>query len=96
MPGGLLSARHDSGLPARPARCAGIGADGSLVRLLRLARASLAHAGALEISHECLRWAWPLAARAAHDLHDIAASCELLALLDAYQPGYLAPMLRAE
>ncbi len=63
---------------------------------MRLARGTLAHAGALEISHECLRWAWPLAARAAHDLHDIAVTRELLALLDAYQPGYLAPTLRAE
>jgi class 3 adenylate cyclase/tetratricopeptide (TPR) repeat protein len=63
---------------------------------LRLARGTLAHAGALEISHECLRWAWPLAARAARDLGDTAATTELLALLDAYQPGYLAPMLRAE
>jgi len=63
---------------------------------MRLARATLAHAGALEISHESLRWAWPLATRAAHDLHDIAATRELLALLDAYQPGYLAPTLRAE
>jgi class 3 adenylate cyclase/predicted ATPase len=63
---------------------------------LQLARATLAHAGALEISHECLRWAWPLAARATYVLHDIAATRELLALLDAYQPGYLAPMLRAE
>jgi class 3 adenylate cyclase/tetratricopeptide (TPR) repeat protein len=63
---------------------------------LRLARGTLAHVGALEISHECLRWAWPLAARAACDLGDTAATTELLALLDAYQPGYLAPMLRAE
>ena len=63
---------------------------------MRLARRTLAHADALEISHECLRWAWPLATRAAHDLHDIAATRELLALLDAYQPGHLAPMLRAE
>jgi class 3 adenylate cyclase/tetratricopeptide (TPR) repeat protein len=63
---------------------------------MRLARSTLAHAGALEISHECLRWAWPLAARAACDLHDIASTRELLALLDAYQPGYLAPMQRAE
>ena len=43
-----------------------------------------------------LRWAWPLAARAAHDLRDTAATGELLALLDSYQPGHLAPMLRAE
>ena len=43
-----------------------------------------------------MRWAWPLAARAAHDLDDTAAIQELLALLDDYQPGHLAPMLRAE
>ena len=43
-----------------------------------------------------LRWAWPLAARAAHDLGDAAATGELLALLDSYPPGHLAPMLRAE
>jgi class 3 adenylate cyclase/tetratricopeptide (TPR) repeat protein len=63
---------------------------------LRLARNTLAYVGALEISHECLRWAWPLAARAAYDLGDAAATTELLALLDAYHPGYLAPMMRAE
>ena len=60
------------------------------------ARAILAHAGALGISHDSLRWAWPLAARAAHDLGDTAAVGELLTLLDEYQPGYLAPMLRSE
>jgi tetratricopeptide (TPR) repeat protein len=60
------------------------------------ARAILAHASALGISHDCLRWAWPLAARAAHDLDDTAAAAELLALLDGHQPGHLAPMLRAE
>ena len=63
---------------------------------LRHARATLAHAGALGISHDYLRWAWPLAARAAHELGDTAATGELLALLDSYQPGHLAPMLRAE
>ncbi len=63
---------------------------------LRYARATLAHAGALGISHDCPRWAWPLAARTAHDLRDTAAIGELLTLLDAYQPGHLAPMLRAE
>ncbi len=60
------------------------------------ARAIVEHAGALGISHELLRWAWPLAARAAHDLRDTAAVGELLTLLDDYQPGHLAPMLRAE
>jgi predicted ATPase len=63
---------------------------------LRCARAVLSHAGALEISHEYLRWAWPLAARAAYDLADTATTAELLALLDRYPPGELAPMQRAE
>jgi class 3 adenylate cyclase/tetratricopeptide (TPR) repeat protein len=60
------------------------------------ARAVLAHSGALGISHDLIRWAWPLAARAAYDLGDTTATGELLAQLDACQPGYLAPMLRAE
>jgi hypothetical protein len=60
------------------------------------ARAILAHAGVLGIGHDCLRWAWPLAARAAHDLGDAATVGELLALVDDCQPGYLPPMLRAE
>ena len=60
------------------------------------ARAALDHAGVLGISHELLRWAWPLAARAAHDLADTATETGLLALLDGYRPGRLAPMLRAE
>ena len=37
-----------------------------------------------------------LGARAAHDLADTATAGELLALLDGYQPGQLAPMQRAE
>ena len=63
---------------------------------LRHARAALDHAAALGISHEYLRWAWPLAARAAHDLADAAATRELLALLDSCPAGRLAPMQRAE
>ncbi|MGH3203629.1 MAG: ATP-binding protein [Streptosporangiaceae bacterium] len=63
---------------------------------LRHSRGSLAHVDALGISHENLRWVWPLAARAAHELNDATAVHELLALLDARQPGTLAPMLRAE
>jgi hypothetical protein len=63
---------------------------------LRHARATLAHAGALQISHDSLRWAWPLAVRAAYDLGDTGAVGELLSLLDSHQPGHLAPMLRAE
>jgi predicted ATPase len=60
------------------------------------ARRTLACAEAVGVNHECSRWAWPLAARAADELQDTAAVEELLALLDAYRPGQLAPMLRAE
>ena len=63
---------------------------------LRHARDTLSHVGALGITHEFLCWAWPLAARAAHDLGDTATLGELLTLLDSYQPGHLVPMLRAE
>jgi hypothetical protein len=54
---------------------------------LRCARAALGQASPLGISWDFLRWAWPLAARAAHDLADTATSTELLALLDGYQPA---------
>jgi class 3 adenylate cyclase/predicted ATPase len=60
------------------------------------ARAVLGHADALGISWDFLRWAWPLAARAAHDLTATATTADLLAMLDGYQPGQLAPMQRAE
>jgi len=63
---------------------------------LRHAHDTLSHVDALGITHEFPCWAWPLAARAAHDLGDTAALGELLTLLDSYQPGHLAPMLRAE
>jgi hypothetical protein len=63
---------------------------------LRCARATLAHAGALGLRHEALRWAWPLAARSAYELDDTAAARELLSQLDSHPPGHLAPMLRAE
>ena len=63
---------------------------------LEHARAVLEHAAALGISSETLRWAWPLAARAAWDLADLPAAADLLALLDPYLAGELAPMLRAE
>ena len=43
-----------------------------------------------------LVWAWSLAVRAAHEVSDAAATQELLALLDSYQPGHVVPLLRAE
>jgi len=69
-------------------------ARGDPGEVLRHARASMASANT--IGPHSLRWAWPLAARAAHDLGDAAAVGELLALIDFYPPGHLAPMLRAE
>jgi hypothetical protein len=63
---------------------------------LRHARAALAHKDALGISNESLRWAWPLAARAAFELRDASAARDLLALLDSHPRGHIAPMLRAE
>ena len=71
-------------------------ARGEQAVALGRARAALRHAGVLGISADMLRWAWPLAARAAHELGDTAATGELLALLDGYQPGHLSPVLRAE
>jgi len=62
---------------------------------LRHARAAVDLASALGISHELSQWAWPLAARSAHELADTAIVGELLVLLDGYQPGQLAPMLWA-
>jgi hypothetical protein len=63
---------------------------------LRHARRALAHADVLGISNDDMRWTWPLAARAACELHDAAATGELLALLESKLPGQLAPMTRAE
>jgi class 3 adenylate cyclase/predicted ATPase len=63
---------------------------------LRHARAILAYAGSLGISHGDSLWAWPLAVRAAHELDDNTATRELLSQLDSYQPGHVAPLLRAE
>ena len=63
---------------------------------LRHARTILKPAAAVEIGHDLVRWAWPLAARAARDLADNATTTDLLALLDGYPPGQLTPMLRAE
>jgi class 3 adenylate cyclase/predicted ATPase len=71
-------------------------ARGQPAAALRCARAILGHVGALGISHDFARWAWPLAARAAWDLSDTDAFTGLLAVLDEYQPGELAPMQRAE
>ncbi len=71
-------------------------AHGRPEEALRCTRAVLTHADALGISHGELVWAWSLAVRAAHEVSDAAATQELLALLDSYQPGHVVPLLRAE
>jgi class 3 adenylate cyclase/predicted ATPase len=71
-------------------------AGGRVEDSLRHARAVLAHASVLGISHGEIVWAWSLAARAAHELSDVGATRQLLALLDTYQPGHIVPLLRAE
>jgi class 3 adenylate cyclase/tetratricopeptide (TPR) repeat protein len=71
-------------------------ARGQLESALRGARAALVHVDVLGVSTASLPWAWPLAARMAHELGDDAAVGDLISLLDSRQPGHLAPMLRAE
>jgi class 3 adenylate cyclase/predicted ATPase len=71
-------------------------ARGEPAGALRCARAVLAQAAAVGISHGEVIWAWSLAARSAHELSDTATTRELLALLDSYQPGHVVPTLRAE
>ena len=63
---------------------------------LDYAWAVLAHAPTLGIRLTFVRWAWPLAARSAHDIGAIDTVIELIALLDAYPVGHLPPLLRGE
>jgi class 3 adenylate cyclase/tetratricopeptide (TPR) repeat protein len=71
-------------------------ADGQPVDALTHATAALDHSRGLGICFEAMRWGWPLAARAAHDIGDAEAAHQLLARLDAYPAGHHPPMLRAE
>ena len=68
-----------------------------LVEALRWSRCSLEHVErALSFAGDDGRWAWPLAARCAHQLGDLTAEAELLDICDRQRPGQLAPMQRAE
>jgi class 3 adenylate cyclase/predicted ATPase len=71
-------------------------ARGQVAESLRQARRVLDFVDVLGISADMVRWAWPLAVRSAHELKDAAAVSELLDILGAQPPGYLAPMLQAE
>jgi tetratricopeptide (TPR) repeat protein len=66
------------------------------VATLAHAQAVIAYAPTLGIGFLLLSWAWPLAARTAHDLGDTGTTAELLAVLDAHPIGHLPPLLRAE
>jgi tetratricopeptide (TPR) repeat protein len=63
---------------------------------LRHARATFVHLAGLGVAHIIIQWAWPLAARSAHQLGDTESVTELLTLLDGYPVGHLSPLLRAE
>jgi hypothetical protein len=96
LPGLLVSESPQDQADVDIVRAFASTAGGQPAQALAHARAVLARAGALGISAESVRWAWPAAARAACDLTDTAATLELLAQLDAAQPGHLPPMLTAE
>jgi class 3 adenylate cyclase/tetratricopeptide (TPR) repeat protein len=60
------------------------------------ARAALSFADTLGMTADNIRWAWPLAARAAWELGDTAVTAELLRIVEHRQPGQLSPLLWAE
>jgi class 3 adenylate cyclase/tetratricopeptide (TPR) repeat protein len=71
-------------------------AGGEAQDALRHARASFDQSGPLGVGFGITGWAWPLAARVAHELDDAAAVSELLAQLDAHPSGHVPAGLRAE
>ncbi len=70
-------------------------ADGRFEDALSRAREVVGMSGAIGIGHEHLRWAWPLAARAARRLGDAQSVRELLSVLEPQPAGHLPPLLRA-
>ncbi len=60
------------------------------------AQAALDRVDGLGINHDLVRWTWPVAARAAHAVGDADDVRRLIAMLDGYRPGQLAPLQRAE
>ena len=98
----MLAKLHESGLTEEPQQLASVSlieayvalARGQLADALRHSRASLAHVDAIGLRFAAQ--AWSLAARLAFQLHDSAATGELLEMLDSYPPGRVPPMLRAE
>jgi hypothetical protein len=66
--------------------------DAALEHSLR----ALSFVGALGVSHEALRWGWPVATRIALDRDDADTIDSLLVMLPVELPRLVPPMLRAE
>ncbi|MGB6453138.1 MAG: AAA family ATPase [Streptosporangiaceae bacterium] len=96
MPGLLASEDPQDQASVDTVRALSSAAAGRPAEALAHARAVIARADVLGISHDTVRWAWPVAVRAADELADTAATTQLLAQLDLAEPGHLPPMLRAE
>ena len=69
---------------------------GSQEQALSHARDSLAQAGAVNLRHDVIRWAWPVAADAALALGDEAEVDRLLYWLNAHPFGHIPSVLHAE
>jgi hypothetical protein len=70
-------------------------AAGDHAKTLEDARGVVAFAPALGIRWDTIRWAWPLAARAARSLGDLEALRDLVRTVDDYPIGHVPPVLRA-
>jgi class 3 adenylate cyclase/tetratricopeptide (TPR) repeat protein len=71
-------------------------ATGHWDEALRLAMSVLQHIDALGIGSEQIRWAWPLASRAAFETGETAATQDLLTILHDQPRGLVPPMVQAE
>ncbi|HLN04742.1 MAG TPA: hypothetical protein VK217_00585, partial [Acidimicrobiales bacterium] len=71
-------------------------AEGDMRGAFESARETLAHAGALGLSSEYVRWGWPLAAEAALRLGNRPEVNRLLDWLDGHPEGQIPRVLRAE
>ena len=63
---------------------------------LDAARGVLRYAPVMGLRHEAIRWAWPMAARAAWEIGDDSAGQALLDLLAGHPKGHMPPVLRSE
>jgi class 3 adenylate cyclase/tetratricopeptide (TPR) repeat protein len=63
---------------------------------LSTARAAYNYREVLSPHKDVVRWAWPLAVRAAYELRDTDATKELVGLLSDARRGEMAPMVHAE